>query len=229
MISSILAATLCYPQQITLLFPYSLPLPTFDCLSASIQEMPRGGVAFYNCGPHSGRSQPHKHVQVVPLPLHPDGPEALPLQGVIDQAVQRAGARQYEPVEVRALPYRCYAARLSPEVEDLKDATFEEAMSQNQALNLEKALCGLLELALPGAVASASESIDPIPSYNVILTLETLLVIPRRSETYGPLAINSLGFAGTLLLRSEEDADFARSVGPAKILSEVGCPWGDAL
>jgi hypothetical protein len=26
--------------------------------------MPNGGVAFYNCGEHSGRSQPHKHLQV---------------------------------------------------------------------------------------------------------------------------------------------------------------------
>jgi hypothetical protein len=26
--------------------------------------MPQGGVAFYNCGEHSGRSQPHKHLQV---------------------------------------------------------------------------------------------------------------------------------------------------------------------
>jgi hypothetical protein len=25
-----------------------------------------GGLAFYNCGPASGRSQPHKHLQVVP-------------------------------------------------------------------------------------------------------------------------------------------------------------------
>lgn len=26
--------------------------------------MPYGGCAFYNCGEHSGRSQPHKHLQV---------------------------------------------------------------------------------------------------------------------------------------------------------------------
>jgi len=29
-----------------------------------LAAMPAGGVAFYNCGEHSGRSQPHKHVQV---------------------------------------------------------------------------------------------------------------------------------------------------------------------
>lgn len=29
-----------------------------------LAAMPQGGVAFYNCGEHSGRSQPHKHLQV---------------------------------------------------------------------------------------------------------------------------------------------------------------------
>jgi hypothetical protein len=29
-----------------------------------LAAMPQGGVAFYNCGEHSGRSQTHKHVQV---------------------------------------------------------------------------------------------------------------------------------------------------------------------
>jgi len=28
-----------------------------------------GGLAFYNCGPASGHSQPHKHVQARPPPL----------------------------------------------------------------------------------------------------------------------------------------------------------------
>ena len=138
----------------------SLPQPLFEaCLPIHIHPLSRNKVpirqGFYDCGLLLSRSQPHKHVQVVPLPLHPDGPEALPLQGVIDQAVQRAGARQYEPVEVRALPYRCYAARLSLAVDDYKDTTFKEG-TQHQALNLEKALCGLLELAWPGALASAS-------------------------------------------------------------------------
>jgi hypothetical protein len=35
-----------------------------DLLSQVLAAMPRGGVAFYNCGEHSGRSQPHKHLQV---------------------------------------------------------------------------------------------------------------------------------------------------------------------
>ena len=30
----------------------------------SVQAMPGGGLAFFNCGDQSGASQPHKHIQV---------------------------------------------------------------------------------------------------------------------------------------------------------------------
>ena len=59
-----------------------------------LQAMPQGGVAFYNCGEHSGRSQPHKHLQVVPLPFDdaqaprpPAGP-VLRLQGKLQTLVK---------------------------------------------------------------------------------------------------------------------------------------------
>lgn len=39
----------------SLLLTWDVPVP---------QAMPQGGIAYYNCGPESGASQPHKHVQV---------------------------------------------------------------------------------------------------------------------------------------------------------------------
>ena len=30
-----------------------------------LQAMPHGGIAYYNCGPQSGASQAHKHLQVL--------------------------------------------------------------------------------------------------------------------------------------------------------------------
>lgn len=42
----------------------ALSHPPVTVLDPPTQAMPRGGVAFYNCGPQSGRSQPHKHLQV---------------------------------------------------------------------------------------------------------------------------------------------------------------------
>jgi sulfate adenylyltransferase (ADP) / ATP adenylyltransferase len=48
------------------------------------------GLAFYNSGPEAGASQPHKHMQVVPLPLvpppmMPDTP-SIPLLPIIERA-----------------------------------------------------------------------------------------------------------------------------------------------
>lgn len=42
------------------------PLNARDLAAAQrvLAAMPQGGLAFYNCGEHSGRSQPHKHMQV---------------------------------------------------------------------------------------------------------------------------------------------------------------------
>lgn len=43
---------------------------TFEDFEAlSLCSDGRGWLAFYNCGPESGRSQPHKHLQLVPYPF----------------------------------------------------------------------------------------------------------------------------------------------------------------
>lgn len=85
--------------------------------------MPRGGVAFYNCGEFSGRSQPHKHLQVVPLPfIDADGSTAAtgedeaqpPIAAAVLAAQAAAGAGPLQPFELRQLPFRAYAVRLTP-------------------------------------------------------------------------------------------------------------------
>ena len=49
----------------------------FAALWRSLQEM--DGLAFYNGGTAAGSSQPHKHLQLVPLPLAPTG-SSVPLE-----------------------------------------------------------------------------------------------------------------------------------------------------
>lgn len=67
-----------------------------------------------------------------------------------------------------------------------------------------------------------------MPSYNVILTLEHLHLIPRRHETYTlqetgeSLSVNSLGFAGMLLVKSEEELEAVKKESVGKILRGVG-------
>jgi ATP adenylyltransferase len=79
---------------------------------------------------------------------------------------------------------------------------------------------------LKGAFKSRAEAGDMqhIP-YNVILTAEFMMVVPRSRETFGPVSVNSMGYAGSLFVRSQAELDFIKQEGPINILSEVGLPW----
>lgn len=66
------------------------------------------------------------------------------------------------------------------------------------------------------------------PSYNVILTLEHLHIIPRRQENYileetgDKISVNALGFAGMLLVKSPEELEVVKRESVSKILRGVG-------
>jgi ATP adenylyltransferase len=66
-------------------------------------------------------------------------------------------------------------------------------------------------------------------SYNVVLTLSHMYVFPRRRETHTlavshePLSINSLGFAGLLLVKSHDELEALVAEGPANLLKAVAC------
>lgn len=76
-----------------------------------MQAFPEGGLAYFNHGPLSGMSMPHKHLQVIPLPLGSAEPGTLvPTGALLDAAV--AGADVGAVREVRKLPCRAYACRI---------------------------------------------------------------------------------------------------------------------
>lgn len=67
------------------------------------------------------------------------------------------------------------------------------------------------------------------PSYNVLISLEHMHLIPRRqeessvlSQTGETLSINALGFAGLFLVKSEEELEAVKAEGIGKILRSVG-------
>ena len=66
----------------------------FEAASRVTQEI--DGLLFYNSGKNSGASQPHKHLQFVPLPLVP-GDMSLP----IDAAINAANAPPNTPFQIR--------------------------------------------------------------------------------------------------------------------------------
>ncbi|PNW71310.1 hypothetical protein CHLRE_16g648850v5 [Chlamydomonas reinhardtii] len=197
-----------------------------------LQAMPEGGVAFYNCGPESGRSQPHKHLQVVPLPFMDGQPPRAPVDGLVEAAAAAGpggGAAPLQPLQLRQLPYQCFATQLpdSPSPEQL-GAAFDKLLQlafPGYSYSPPPAMAALPPGASPTDAATAAAVAAGSVSYNVLMTRQWLLLAPRRTERCGPLALNSLAFAGTILVRSEEELGFVREKGPGSILAEIGVPW----
>jgi len=85
----------------------------------------------------------------------------------------------------------------------------------------------LLDLVI-STVRHAKDYPSGNPSYNVILTLEHMHLIPRRRESYtlgesgATLSVNSLGFSGMLLVKSESELRALEQEKISKILRGVG-------
>ncbi|TFK83200.1 HIT-like protein [Polyporus arcularius HHB13444] len=167
--------------------------------------------AFYNCGDLSGASQPHKHVQLIPI--DDDGPpvEKLARAAKIDQ--------EDRPFSLGALPYANHVRRLPSSLSNTSDPdTLEPALAD--------AFLSLLDLAIQ-TVRHDPTYPAGTPSYNVFLTLEHIHIVPRRQETHTlagtgeKLSVNALGFAGMLLVKSERELEAVKAEGVTKILKDV--------
>ncbi len=61
----------------------------------------------------------------------------------------------------------------------------------------------------------------PLP-YNLLVTREWMLLVPRSREFFGTISVNALGFAGGLLVRNGEEMKRVRDAGPMEVLRSVG-------
>lgn len=172
-----------------------LGLADFEALWACLAE--REAIGFYNAGALAGASERHRHFQLAP-PLVA-GIDVTPIDAVLD------AARFDGPLgSVPALPFLHALARLR----DLRD------------LPLAEAAVALLAVYREAARAFACDR--PGRPYNLLVTREWLLFVPRAREKWEGISVNALGFAGALLLRSEEALDRVRAAGPLALLRHVG-------
>ncbi|MBN3751372.1 phosphorylase [Paraburkholderia sp. Tr-20389] len=165
------------------------------------------GVGFYNSGPEAGASQPHKHLQIVPLPLG-DSELPVPVEPLLAQAF---GAG---PVgRVPGLPFRHAFARLA-----LDDAPPDAAA--HTALACYRAL---LDAAGIGAGEVDGEPCHATP-YNLLVTRRWMLLVPRSMERVEGVSVNALGFAGSLFVRDAAHLELIERLGPMNVLRRVACP-----
>ena len=81
------------------------------------------GLAFYNAGQVAGASQPHKHLQIVPVPLVPEGP-MVPIEPLLDDLESRGNVGRS-----RRLPFPHAAARLDTNLTESQDQAALRSLS----------------------------------------------------------------------------------------------------
>lgn len=58
-------------------------------------------------------------------------------------------------------------------------------------------------------------------AWNLLATLDLLVVVPRARERIGEVSVNALGYAGSLFAGSEAELDEVRTIGPCALLRAV--------
>ena len=179
-----------------------------DFTALSLAMADHAGLGFYNGGAVAGASQPHKHLQWVPLPLAEPGP-AVPIAPLLPTA-RRAG----EVGIVPGLPFRHAFVALDP-ARAAQPRTFAEALHAGYRAALRAV--GI------AAVHRDGELWQSAP-YNLLITREWLLLVPRRQECEAGISINALGFAGSLFVRDQAQCALLRRRGPLAVLRAVTAP-----
>ncbi len=162
------------------------------------------GLGFYNSGVMAGASQMHKHLQLVPLPLDPAGPE-LPIAPVIESAEFSPDVRALD-----ALPFPHAIAGLEA------GADVEPEAAAARAHDRYRRLLPAIGVALPAAAGDRVAK-----PYNLLVTRRWMLAVPRVRECFHSISCNSLTFAGALLVRDEEELDVLQRHGPLAALRHV--------
>jgi ATP adenylyltransferase len=180
----------------------TLTLADFSALAAVIGA--HRGLGFYNGGLEAGASQAHKHLQWVPR-----DPGAEPaLQGLFVAPGTRPGVAGM----LETLRWRHAFVALAADTWLQPDTA---AVQLQAAFAAAWRLLGLVR----------HDDLPPtLPPYNLLVTRDWLLLVPRRCEKWHDVSINALGFAGSLFVRSHAQIERLRSAGPLAVLAAVSQP-----
>ena len=179
-----------------------------DCEALLIALTEIDGLAFYNAGPIAGASQPHKHLQLIPL----EDPtiSSLPIEPLLRYAKTDTGI-------VPGLPFLHAYAAMDP---DWTNPEKDSGASLHACYRSLVRAVGLSIEASPGAQAATAP-------YNLLVTRKWLLLVPRSQECFAGISINALGFAGALLLKNQSQLALLRREGPMTALERVSFPLKD--
>ena len=166
------------------------------------------GLGFYNGGRDAGASQEHKHLQVVPLPLC-SGCNDIPINPLLEDVKIEGGLGI-----VRAFPFLHVFAKLHG------DVAWSSAESVMKTFNIYRMMLRRVGMRAPQREGLAKQS----GPYCLLITREWILLEPRSREFFDSISINSLGFAGALLVRNHDQLRMLKKAGPMTVLKNVALP-----
>lgn len=176
-----------------------LNLNDFTAMAQVLEEI--DGLGFYNGGKLAGASQPHKHLQVTPLPLAPNT-NKIPFENLI------LASKTSKNIII------------SPHFPFVQAIAFFDLTTENSTIEMGEMMLNyyhqLLEkvgIKISGTRQSAA--------YNLLVTRRWMFIVPREKEFFKNININSLGFAGALLVKNEKQLQTLLEIKPMNLLEKV--------
>ncbi len=182
-----------------------LTLPDFEALWLCMAEY--NSLGFYNGGREAGASQQHKHLQLVPLPLAPNGP-AIPVEPMISQSPKSG-------VSVApGFPFLHSFIRFDG------DLAGSPPKAARMTFELYRTMLSSVGMTAPQLSGRIRQSLP----YCLLVTRDWMLLVPRSKEFFEDISINSLAFAGSFFVRNEHQLERLKTVGPMNALAAVSFP-----
>ncbi|RAR00547.1 5',5'''-P-1,P-4-tetraphosphate phosphorylase 2 [Stemphylium lycopersici] len=216
---------------------------TYACLKAWQQgtgAQQKRLLAFFNSGEHSGASQPHRHLQFLPVEGMRDGDKTSGWNMLIDLILSRqeanppgtpAGLLQHP-----SLPFTHFGQPF-----DSEPSGTELLKIYNRLYTAAKASVDAFVSSNPGQLALHPVEDGDLPiSYNLAMTTAGMVILPRRAEgtwlrrddgtNIGFVALNGTTLGGTLMVKHQDEWDMLRNEAGLldTILSGIGIPQAAA-
>ena len=163
------------------------------------------GLAFYNAGAAAGASQPHKHWQMIPLPLASEGP-STPIDAALESVRDHTGV-----IAIPGLAFRHSFSWIDPTIFH-RPADAKAHIASLYRKMLEHV--GVTSIERNGARYQSAP-------WNLLITRKWMLAAPRVREDFNGVPINALGFAGSLYVRDDAQLATIKRAGPMAALQVV--------
>ncbi|MEI6443134.1 MAG: phosphorylase [Nostocales cyanobacterium ELA583] len=150
------------------------------------------GLVFYNGGKLAGASQPHKHLQLVPF-TETD----IPISPLL-----KAAKSEDSLGTIPEFPFVHAVTTLN--------------LGESAEITLEKYHTLLRTVGIKPLENNLQSG-----AYNLLMTREWMLIVPRQYDEFERISINSLGFAGALLVKNQEQMQLLKNITPINILNKV--------